>query len=209
MLKSLSNNRKTGIYFPLLLSLMLAALSTSCGFKTKTETISLGERPIKVIAVLPVVDKTASPATALRLRDKVINFLYFKGYPRIRAAEVDRVIAASRIQGASEPERARLLAALGADALLVITLVKAQTSSKLLYSTVDLEISLALFASGIPEALWQTRQEKASTFLAFSEEGKTRALHWHLEPLLEELIDRSLAPLPDGPLLTVNKKTKE
>lgn len=75
-------------YSALLALMILAGCSVGKQAAVMKESHS-NRKDVRLIAVIPVLNGASDQQAALMLRDKVLNALYFKGYPRIPFQLVD------------------------------------------------------------------------------------------------------------------------
>jgi hypothetical protein len=163
-----------------------------------------GQGEIRLIAVMPVLNQTQDQDAPRLLRQKVLEELYFKGYPKIPLAVVDEKLKEA-FQGQPEDFRAnasprevgRLL---GADAVLYLTLYEARTSSSYIVSVpVTISAAFELKNTRTGEVLWQSAQKTVMRQYDITQKGLERKAHLVYEEALSEVVQKALNTLPDGP----------
>ena len=105
-----------------------------CTFKKKPYMVDAGynKKGTRLIAVMPVNNRTADGKAAEMLRGKILNELYFKGYPKIPLQFVDEKLSKvykgyMDFKRENIPPKA-LRELLGVDAVLYATLEECSTS---------------------------------------------------------------------------------
>lgn len=159
------------------------------------------KRGARLIAVMPVENSQAGPEAARLLRDKLIEELYFKGYPKIPPQLIDEKLAGilaagGRVSPQSVGETLRV------DAVLYATLKEGRAAVTLFYAptTVDVELEIKSAATG--ESLWRVQYMAVRRNYGFSRKHLELKTSQVFEPAIEEVVDRSLETLPDGPNAT-------
>lgn len=84
------------------------------------------KRGLRLVAVMPIANKTSDEKSASMLRGKVLDAMYQKGYPKIPFGVIDERIA--RLDKASAGDARILGGVLGVDALMFITLEQSDRS---------------------------------------------------------------------------------
>jgi hypothetical protein len=155
----------------------------------------------RLVAVLPVLDTQSNAAgTASVLRAKLVEELYFKGYPKIPLKWIDERLAlvpAGGREGELTPQR--LGEMLNVDAVLYTTLKESPTSVSLLYSPVAIDAEFELKSSRTGESLWRVRHSTVYRNFGFTRKSLELKACQVYEPAIEELLSRVLETMPDGP----------
>ena len=80
----------------ILLVLLIVMMVTVMGCAKKIPHSLVPEyekKNIKIVAILPVVDKVGQPELSVLLRQRIIEAFYFKGYPKISTQAIDDRLA--------------------------------------------------------------------------------------------------------------------
>lgn len=187
--------------------LWIVAVILGCaGWKTEKPKPQFppGQGDIRLIAVMPVLNQTKNPEVPRLLRQKVVDELYFKGYPRIPLDSVDGKLNEA-FKG--EPEHFRYNASpqlvgrlLGADAALYVTLIEASANFSLgVYAPITVSALFELKNTRTGEILWNSSQKTVMRQYDVTKkwlEWKTAIV---FEEALNEVVRKALDTLPDGP----------
>ncbi|MCX7634673.1 MAG: DUF799 family lipoprotein [Syntrophales bacterium] len=175
-----------------------------CGGKIPHKVVPEYEkRGVRLIAVLPVMNKKGDPDMGKLFRERLIDGLYFKGYPKIPAAVIDEKIAAfyknvREVSKETMPPR-DLGALLGVDALLYTELLDCSTSFFYLYASLSVAAQMELVSTRTGETLWETRYGTTErNFEITPDRLKMKACQVY-EPAMQGIIDRAMETIPDGP----------
>ncbi len=159
----------------------------------------------KVIAVLPVNNKTLDMKAPQLLRLKVLDELYFKGYSRLPLEVIDKKL--ELIYNSEKKSSAGVLAPdvirelIGADAAMYCTLTEGKRTSSLFYVPVTVAAHCELRSTQTGEVLW--RAQYKTTSRNFDLPGKSLEMKSYesFETVIEEVVNKVLETLPDGPNL--------
>jgi hypothetical protein len=159
----------------------------------------------KVIAVLPVKNKTVDGKTSQLLRSRLIEELYFKGYPKLPPDVIDKKLKSLYANEAKEnaveiaPQVLKDL--VGADAGLYCTLMEGSKSKKIFYAPMTIAIRCELRSAQTGEVLWNDQSESTNRNFYFTHKELERKSHEDLEAIIEEVVVKVIKTLPDGPNL--------
>jgi len=165
------------------------------------------QNPAKIIAVLPVENKTVDDdgKTSQLLRNRLFEELYFKGYPQLPLDLIDKKresLYANGAKGSAADVAPQILKDLvGADAGLYCTIMKNHKPEKLFYSPVTLAILCELRSAQTGQIIWKAQGESTSRNFDFTHKGLERKSHEVLETVIEEVVTKVMKTLPDGPKL--------
>jgi len=159
----------------------------------------------KVIAVLPVNNKTPDMKAPQLLRLKVLDELYFKGYSRLPLEVIDKKLELiynnekKSIDGVVSPDVVKEL--LGADAAMYCTLTEGNRKTSLFYVPVTIAARCELRSTQTGEILW--RAQYKTTSRNFDLPGKNLEMKSYetFETVIEEVVNKVLETLPEGPNL--------
>jgi hypothetical protein len=192
--------------FHLYLLIVMSLIISGCSAKTPyTLKPNYDQNPAKIIAVLPIENKTLDGKTSQLLRSKLFEELYFKGYPKLPLDIIDKKLASLYANGAKESAATIAPQALkdlvGADAGLYCTLMEGNKSEKLFYEPITITIRCELRSAQTGEILWNAQGESTSRNFDFTRNGLERKSHEVLETVIDEVINKVMKTLPDGPNL--------
>jgi hypothetical protein len=194
------------IKFHLYLLIVMSLMISGCSAKTQyTLNPNYDQNPAKIIAVLPIENKTLDGKTSQLLRSKLFEELYFKGYPKLPLDIIDKKLASLYANGAKESAATIAPQALkdlvGADAGLYCTLMEGNKSEKLFYVPITIAIRCELRSTQTGEVLWNAQGEYTSRNFDFTHNGLERKSHEVLETVIDEVVNKVMKTLPDGPNL--------
>jgi hypothetical protein len=182
---------------------ILLTVMAGCGFRTKPASIpGYADKDIRLIAVMPVKSKTADPILAQLMREKVLETLYFKGYPKIPFQIIDekltKVYDKSTIGGADIPPQA-VRSLLTVDAVLYVTLIECRTTTTYLYAATIASANFELRSGKTGETLWKAQPQNVERSFDVTKQRLERSVYQVLEPAIQDLVEKALQGLPDGP----------
>jgi len=183
---------------PVLLLMALIFLAGCAGKIPHMLVPDYGNRGTRLVAVLPVRNMASDAGTASVLRTKLIEELHFKGYAEVPPKWIDERLAAVPA-GGENPSPQSLGKMLNVDAVLYTTLKEGRTSVTLLYSRVAVDAEFELKSAKTGESLWRVHYRSVNRsygFLRKSLELKSSQVY---EPTIQEVLNRALETLPDGP----------
>ena len=156
------------------------------------------KRGTRLIAVMPVQNSQAGPEAALLLRAKLIEELYFKGYPKIPPKLIDEKLAEiSAAGGAASPKSVGEM--LRVDAVLYATLKEGRAAVILLYAPMTVDVELEMKSAVTGESLWRAQYRAVRRNYGFSRKQLELKTSQVFEPAIQEVVNRALETLPDGP----------
>lgn len=183
--------------------IIMITMMTGCSFRTKPASIpGYAEKGIRLIAVMPVKWKAAEPKLAQLMREKVLDTLYFKGYPKIPLDVIDGKLAKvyDKVVNSSAdipPQAVRSL--LNVDAVLYVTLIECRTITTYLYAATIVSANFELRDGKTGETLWKAQPQNVERSFDVTQQRLERSVYQVLEPAIQDLVERSLLGLPDGP----------
>lgn len=161
------------------------------------------QKEIRLIALAPVDNKTGDTQAAMLLREKMLETLYFKGYPRIPLSMIDEKLTAYHGRNAGDskgdipPEVIGKL--LGVDAVMYCSLLEWKTSFISMYAPTTVSVSLELKDAAAGATIWSSRYRIVDRHYDFTRKRLELKAYQAYEPAIREIIDETLASLPDGP----------
>ena len=157
----------------------------------------------RLIAILPVNNRTANVKAGQMLREAVLNELYFKGYPKIPLNVVDDKL--SKIyKDELDSERVNIPPKavgeiLGVDAVLYATLDNCSTSYTFVYAPTRVSVVFELRSAKTGETLWNSKYSTVKRNYGISREQLELASCQVFEPAIQEVVAKAMSTFPDGP----------
>lgn len=183
--------------------LLIFSLLGGCGAKVPHQIVSeYAKRGLRVVAVLPAEIESGDPAAARMLREKLVDELHFKGYPRVPFNLIDAALAgAAAVPGGriTPQEFGRFLKV---DALLYATLKEGRMGSGILFgrTLVDAEFELRSVRTG--ESLWRVRYASSHRHFGISRKSIELKASQVYEEAVQEVVGKALSTLPDADAVT-------
>ena len=183
------------------LGLLLIALIFLAGCAGKIPHMLVpdyGKKGTRLVAVLPVRNMESDAGTASVMRAKLIEELYFKGYPKVPPKWIDERLAAVPAGGGElSPQAVGKM--LNVDAVLYTTLKEGRTSITLIYSPIAVEAEFELKSASTGESLWHVHYRAVHRNYGFSRKSLELKSSQVYETAIQEVLNRALETLPDGP----------
>ena len=182
-------------------SLFLVALFLAgCASKIPHLIVSdYDKRGTRLVAVMPVGSGAPDQKSAEMLRTKLLEELYFKGYPKIPLSLIDEKLATiSPGKGKTLDPRA-VGETLKVDALLYPTLKESVMGSGVMYAATAVEAEFELLSAKTGERLWHVQYRVIYRNYGFSRRQVELKSSQVYESALQEVVNRALETLPDGP----------
>ncbi len=161
------------------------------------------EKSPRLVAVMPVDNKTSDTQAAQILRKKIFEELYFKGYPKIPLEFVDEKLSkvykknAEYVAGKIPPKAMGEL--LGVGAVMYCTLTEWKTSFVYFYAPTAVSVSFELRSAKTGETLWGSHYRVVKKCYGFSQKELEMKSCQVYEKALEEVVKKAIETLPDGP----------
>ncbi len=189
-----------------LITVIISALVVGCSLSTQEVLKTDQEKNItKVIAVLPVDNKTPAVKAPLLLRLKVLDELYFKGYTKLPLEVIDRKLESlysNEMKGTKGVVAPQVLKELvGADAVMYCTLTEDKRSVSFFYAPVTIAARCELRSAQTGEVLWNSQYKSTSRNFDFTSKRLEMKTNEAYETLIEEVVNKVMETLPDGPNL--------
>ena len=184
---------------PLRLLLVLIFIA-GCAAKIPHALVpDFGKRGTRLIAVMPVKNISSDAKSAEMLRVKLVEELYFKGYPRIPLHVIDEKLAG--VSAGSEVEVSPQVVGeiLKVDAALYPTLNKSRMGSGIFYASTVAEAGFELRSTKTGEILWRVRHQAVYRNYGFSRKNLELKSSQVYEQAIEDVVNRALETLPDSP----------
>jgi len=162
------------------------------------------QKGIRLIALVPVDNKTNDKQAAQLLREEILEKLYFKGYPRIPLDMIDEKLTTD-CGGNIEANRECNIPLeiigkrLGVDAIMYCTLLEWKTSFISVYAPTTVSVSLELKGVRTGTILWSSKYSVVDRHYDFTRKRLELKACQSYEPAIREIVDETLSSLPDGP----------
>jgi hypothetical protein len=183
----------------LFLVLLILFFSNGCAAKIPHMIVTeYAKRGTRFIAVLPVQNGSSDQRAAEMLRNRLVDELYFKGYPRIPLKLIDDRMADISAAGGEKATPKSLGETLNVDAVLYTTLREGRMGQGIVYARTVVDAEFELRSAKTGESLWHVQYRTVYHHFGFSRrqlELKTSQVY---EPAIQELVTRVLLTLPDG-----------
>lgn len=171
--------------------------------EAQTAIPSLG---VKTIALMPVDIKAGSSDAARMIREKLLQELYFKGYPKVPFEMVDAALAEARRREGGAPGaavRPQLIGGmLGADAVLYTTLLEADTTYRYVYAPVTVRASFEIRSVKTGDTIWKHESRATDRDYGVTKNGLELGSAKIFEDVVSEVVKQAAERLPDGPGIT-------
>jgi hypothetical protein len=183
-----------------LLFVLAMILLAGCAAKIPHAIVSdYGKRGMRLIAVMPVINGSSDPKSAEMLRTKLVDELYFKGYPRIPLKVIDEKLAAASL-GSGETVSPQVIGEmLKVDAVLYPVLNESGMGRGIFYAATAVEARFELFSARTGESLWRVQYRVVDRNWGFTRKQLELKSSQVYEPALHKMVNRALETLPDGP----------
>jgi len=162
------------------------------------------KRGIRLIALVPVDNKTNDKQAAQFLREEILEKLYFKGYPKIPLDMIDEKLTADcgwnpEINSGCNVSPEVIGELLGVDAVMYCILLEWKTSFISVYAPTTVSVSLELKSVRTGTTLWSSRYSVVDRHYDFTRKRLELKACQSYEPAIRKIIDETLSSLPDGP----------
>jgi len=182
--------------------LLGAAFSVLVGCATKIPHMIVSDfdkKGARLIAVMPIKNGASDPKSAEMLRAKLVEELYFKGYPRIPLRVIDEKVAGVSSGSGKRVSPQQVGEILKVDAVLYPTLNEGRMGSSAIYASTVAEAEFELFSAKTGERLWHVRHRAVYRNYGFTRKHLELKSSQVYELAIQEVVNRALETLPDGP----------
>lgn len=193
---------KCRLILPVVLGITLIC---GCASQAPSVVTKNENKTAKVIAVLPVDNKTSDDKAPQLFRSKVLDELYFKGYSNLPTEIIDRKLKLlygnenKNQRGVIAPNVIKEL--VGADAVMYCTITEGKRSVSLFYAPVTVAASCELRSTQTGEVLWNGRCKSTSRNFDLPGERVEMKSYEAFESVIDEVVNEVMKTLPDGPKL--------
>lgn len=162
-----------------------------------------GKTGIGLLALLPVKNLTSDQTAARMVREKMLEELYFKGYPKIPFKTMDEKLLKkygdNLADGNTPPKAVGEL--LNVDAAMYCTLSKSKTPVFFFYAPTSIAVSCELRSAKTGEFLWKNRRSEVERNFGFPRRVLKMNVLQVYEKIIQKVVSEIVKTLPDGPLL--------
>jgi hypothetical protein len=196
----------TGCKYRLILPFILSIILVGCASRAPHAVKQDFEKSAtKVIAVLPVINKTPDVKASHLLRSKVLDHLYFKGYSKLPLEVIDSKLEplykSEKKDGTGFVAPQVLKELVGADAVMYCTLMEGNRSVRLFYAPVTMAVRCELRSTQSGEILWNAEYKLISRSFDLTSKRLEMKSFEAFESVMEEIVNKVMETLPDGPNL--------
>lgn len=184
---------------PLLLLLVLIFIAGCAGKIPHALVPDFGKRGMKLIAVMPVKNVSSDAKSGAMLRAKLVEELYFKGYPRIPVSLIDQKLTGVSAGSEVEVSPQAVGEILKVDAALYATLHEGRRGDGILYASTVAEVEFELRSTKTGEILWRVRHRETYRNYGFSSDNVGLKSSKIYEQAIGDCVNRALETLPDNP----------
>ena len=184
--------------------LLLAMIGVTGCFWQKPVVVDevYAKKGIRLIAVMPIKGKAADENMVRLMRGKILEALYFKGYPKIPLELIDEKLAKTYDKSAGRsadisPQAVKSL--LNVDAALYVDLKECKTSTTFLYASASVSATFELRSANTGETLWKNQYQGVDRCFDVTPQRLEFSVYQVLEPVIQEVVDKTLKTLPEGP----------
>ncbi len=143
---------KFSVHFLLLLTIFFILVAGGCAKRQLPVAVPGFEKMgIRLIAVLPVDNKTKELEAGKLLRETVANELFLRGYPRVPFQTIDEKISASSGNEVSPQSWGKIA---GVDAVLYPVLKEVKTTYRFIQASTKVSVFFVLKSAKSGEILW-------------------------------------------------------
>ena len=190
-------------YYPFIL-ILLTLLVSGCAKKIPHFLAPEYEkRGVRLVAVLPVSNQSKNMEASILFRDKVLEAIYFKGYPKIPLNVIDEKLSKLHKdyqQPSVESVTPRSVGELlDVDAVLYVTLKECDTSFMLLYATTSVSATFDLRSARTNDSLWSTQYSVTERNFEITKERLRMKSCQVFEPAMQEILNQAMQTIPEGP----------
>jgi len=157
----------------------------------------------KNIAVLPAENNNPDSIISQLFRARLLEELYFKGYPKMPLDMIDKKLESLYINKEKKTASAvppQDLKDMGADAGMYCALTE-NNKSKIFYAPIKISAHCELRSVQTGEILWKVQSESTERNFDFTNKGLEKKSHENLETVIDEVVNKIMKTLPDGPNL--------
>jgi hypothetical protein len=182
-------------------------LLAGCGLRaTHVIAPDYVKKTTRLVVLMPVDDKANDKIAARMLREKMLEELYYKGYPKIPLDLIDaQLLKLGRGDirtgvGNISPQAVGDL--LKVDAVMYCTLSESGTSLHFLYAPTSISALCELKSAKTGEILWRASFGVVERNFGYSRYDVERKAVQVYEAAIQNVVNKFMETLPDGPDLS-------
>jgi len=160
------------------------------------------KKAARLIALMPVDNKTNDQLAPKMLREKILEELYFKGYPKMPLDVIDGRLNKTYAGGINAQAGNISPKAIGAllevDAVMYCTLIESKTAIRLFYAPTSVSASCELRSAETGETLWRARSSIVERMAGYSNHNLEMKASQVYESAIQEVVNKVMETLPDG-----------
>ncbi len=187
--------------------LVFVLLLYGCGTKVPHTIIpDYGKTKTRLVAIMPVDNRTNDQLAAQMLRERMLEKLYFKGYPKISLKIIDAKLlkiyggSLSKASGTIPPKAVGEL--LDVDAVMYCILIESETAIRFFYAPTSVTLLCELRSAKTGETLWRARHNVVERNFGVSRYDLKMKASQVYEKVIQETVNEIIKTLPDGPDLS-------
>lgn len=185
----------------------MAFLLAGCGFRPAYVVVpDYVKKAVRLVVLMPVDDLAKDKVAARMFREKMLEELYYKGYPKIPLDLIDAQLLKldqGQLQtgvGGVAPQAVGNL--LRVDAVMYCTLSKSSTPLYFLYAPTSISVLCELKSAKTGEMLWRASYGVVERNFGYSRYDAKRKAVQVYEEAIQKVVNRFMETLPDGPDLS-------
>lgn len=182
-------------------------LLAGCGFRATYVIVpDYAKKAVRLVVLMPVDDQANDKVAARMLREKMLEELYYKGYPKIPLDLIDAQLLklgpaqSKTVEGNIFPQAVGDL--LKVDAVMYCTLSKSSTPLHFLYAPTSISVSCELKSAKTGETLWRASYGVVERNFGYSRYDAKRKAVQVYEATIQKVVNKFTETLPDGPDLS-------
>jgi hypothetical protein len=179
--------------------LAVVFLLAGCGFRATSGAVPEYTKKTRLVALMPVNDQANDKTAALMLREKMLEELYYKGYPKIPLGLIDAQLF-KLDQGNSSPQAVGAL--LKVDAIMYCTLGQSSATQLFLYTPTVISAVCELKSAQTGEIFWQAHYDVVERNFGYSRYESHRKAVQAYEAAIQKVVNKFMETFPDGPDLS-------
>lgn len=182
--------------------IVMVFLLAACGSRVSHMVVpDYAKKMIRLVVLMPVENRTSDQTAARMLREKMMEELYFKGYPKIPLDVIDTNLlkisqGGSATGGNISPQTIGAL--LEVDAVMYCTLNESKASVHFFYVPTSISASCELRSAKTGETLWNAQSDIVERNYGYSRYDVERKASQVYESSIQGVINKMMGTLPDG-----------
>jgi hypothetical protein len=186
--------------------LWIVFLLAGCAFRATPAKVPDYAIKTRLVVLMPVENKADDKTAARMLREKMLEELYYKGYPKIPLDLIDAQLLKLgqgniTTEGGKIPPQA-VGDLLKVDAVMYCTLIKSSTPLYFLYAPTSISASCELKSAKTGESLWQASYKVVERNFGYSRYDAHRKAVQIYEAAIQKVVNKFMETLSDGPDLS-------